>query len=293
MITVRPSVPEDVPALRGLWKLAFGDSDAYLDNYFQTAYWPDHMLVLEEDGAVRSMAAWFDTNFCVPGRGMYWTAYLYAVATHPACRGRGFSGQLLAWADRFLRELGLSAVSTVPAEPSLHNFFGANGFRECFIHDQLVGWREEFPGTPPPPPSSLTLEPLEPGQYGGRREPLLQDIPHIIYPDYALAYQAGCCQLSGGGLYQVPTEQGSVLLCLERADNGTAVIKELLGPKEAREIFLKEMPALLHADVWEVRAPYRGGPLPGHRFGMLEWLDPARERACDWDAAGYLGLAFD
>ena len=87
MITVRPSVPEDVPALRGLWKLAFGDSDAYLDNYFQTAYWPDHMLVLEEDGAVRSMAAWFDTNFCVPGRGMYWTAYLYAVATRPDCRG--------------------------------------------------------------------------------------------------------------------------------------------------------------------------------------------------------------
>jgi len=36
MLLVRTSVPEDVPAQRELWKLAFGDSDAYLDNYFQT-----------------------------------------------------------------------------------------------------------------------------------------------------------------------------------------------------------------------------------------------------------------
>ena len=36
MITVRPSVPEDVPAQRELWKLAFGDSDQYIDNFSST-----------------------------------------------------------------------------------------------------------------------------------------------------------------------------------------------------------------------------------------------------------------
>lgn len=69
MRTVRPSVPEDIPAQRKLWKLAFGDSDEYIDNFYSTYYCPERVLVLEEEGVVRSMTAWFDTTFVVPGRG--------------------------------------------------------------------------------------------------------------------------------------------------------------------------------------------------------------------------------
>ncbi len=69
MITVRPSVPEDVPAQRELWKLAFGDSDQYIDNFYNTYYRPERVVVLEEDGAVRSMTAWFDTTLVLPGQG--------------------------------------------------------------------------------------------------------------------------------------------------------------------------------------------------------------------------------
>jgi len=50
MIQVRVSVPEDVPAQRRLWKLAFGDEDAYLDNFYQNYYRPERVLVLEEAG---------------------------------------------------------------------------------------------------------------------------------------------------------------------------------------------------------------------------------------------------
>jgi len=107
VLTVRPSVPEDVPAQRELWKLAFGDSDQYIDNFYNTYYRPDRVVVLEEDGAVRSMTAWFDTAFVLPGQGEYRAAYLYAVATHPACRGRGLAGALLAGADDYFRSLGI------------------------------------------------------------------------------------------------------------------------------------------------------------------------------------------
>ena len=91
MSIVRPSVPEDVPAQRALWKLAFGDSDSYIDNFYHTYYRPERVVVLEEEGTVRSMTAWFDTAFVVPGQGEYRAAYLYAVATHPDCRGRGLA----------------------------------------------------------------------------------------------------------------------------------------------------------------------------------------------------------
>ena len=36
MWNIRTSVPEDIPAQRQLWKLAFGDEDAYIDNFYQT-----------------------------------------------------------------------------------------------------------------------------------------------------------------------------------------------------------------------------------------------------------------
>lgn len=65
----RLSFPADIPALRALWSLAFGDDGAYVDNFFHTYYRPDRVLVLEEEGQVRSMTAWFDTVFVVPGPG--------------------------------------------------------------------------------------------------------------------------------------------------------------------------------------------------------------------------------
>lgn len=293
MLTVRPSLPEDVPAQRELWKLAFGDSDAYLDNFYDNYYRPERVLVLEEDGIVRSMTAWFDTAFAVPGRGEYRAAYLYAVATHPDCRGRGLAAKLLAGADEYFRSLGIPAVTTVPAEPSLHDFFGANGFRECF---RVLGGtlrREEVPL----PPSSL-LRPASPEEYGRTREQLLAGIPHIAYPEDALAYQAGCCALGNGGLFVGGTEEGPVCLCAERAEADFVIVKELLGSLDGRRLAYRDLPRIAPAQRWEIRGPRPQNERPDLRgdlgkFGMLKWLDPALEKSWDWGAVGYLGLAFD
>ena len=132
MTQIRLGTPGDAARERELWQLAFGDDGAYVDNFYQTYYKPERMLLLEEDGVVQSMTAWFDTQLVLPGEGRFRAAYLYAVATDPAARGRGLAGRLLAGADEYFRGLAIPAVTTVPAEPSLHNFFGANGFRECF-----------------------------------------------------------------------------------------------------------------------------------------------------------------
>lgn len=293
MITVRPSVPEDVPAQRELWRLAFGDSDAYIDNFYNTYYRPDRVIVLEEDGTVRSMTAWFDTVFAVPGQGEYRAAYLYAVATHPDCRGRGLAARLLAGADGYFRSLAIPAVTTVPAEPSLHDFFGANGFRECF---RILGThlrREEISV----PPSDL-LRPASPQEYGRVRETLLADIPHIAYPADALAYQAGCCALGDGGLYVGETPAGPVCLCAERADDELVIVKESLGAVGAYRYIFPALLRIAPAQRWEFRAPRPRNERPDLRgnlgkFAMLKWLDPALEKSWDWDTVGYLGLAFD
>ena len=281
MLTVRPSVTGDIPAQRELWKLAFGDSDQYIDNFYNTYYRPDRVVVLEDDGAVRSMTAWFDTAFAVPGQGKYRAAYLYAVATHPACRGRGLAGALLAGADEYFRSLGIPAVTTVPAEPSLHGFFGASGFRECFTYSQAAPVPAERLIRP------FRLEPVDARRYGELREAVLRDIPHIAYPPDALRYQEGCCRLSGGGLYLAETAQGAALLCAEGMEDGRMLVKELAACPEAREQVLACLDRLLPGCA-NLRTP--GDAV---KFGMLKWLDPELESAWNWDTVGYLGLAFD
>ena len=281
MLLVRPSVPEDVPAQRELWKLAFGDSDPYIDNFYNSYYRPGQVVVLEEDGLVRSMTAWFDTTFVVPGQGEYRAAYLYAVATHPDCRGQGLAGKLLAGADEYFRSLNIPAVTTVPAEPSLHDFFLSFGFRECFTYSQAAPGEDEELLCP------FALKPVDAKQYARLRAAILAEIPHIAYPPDALEYQQGCCRLSGGGLYLAETAKGTALLCSEGLENGRMLVKELVACPQAQAQVLaclnKQLPGCA-----AVRTPG-----PDVKFGMLKWLSPELERAWDWKSTGYLGLAFD
>lgn len=287
MINTRLSVPADIPAQRELWALAFGDSGAYVDNFYENYYRPDRVLVLVEDGLIRAMTAWFDTTFVVPGKGSFRAAYLYAVATHPDCRGRGLAARLLADADRYFKGLSIPAVTTVPAEPSLHKFFGTNGFRECFT----LGQTELRPGDRSGKGEG-SLRPVTPAEYGAVRENLLARIPHIAYPVDALTYQAGCCAVDGGGLFAGETEDGPVCLCAEGAGEGVMVLKELLGSPAAKERALSQLPQIVPAERWLVREPAAEEAEPW-QFAMLKWLDEAQNKNWDWDSTAYLGLAFD
>lgn len=293
MLLTRPSVPADLPAQRLLWKLAFGDDDAYIDNFYSSYYRPERVLVLEEEGQVRSMTAWFDTTFVVPGKGAYRAAYLYAVATHPACRGRGLAGKLLADADAYFQTLGIPAVTTVPAQPSLHKFFGANGFGKCFRHFEGALTPDVLPAAA----LDTLLSPAAPEEYAAAREAPLASIPHIAFPEDALRYQAGCCALGKGGLFCADTSAGGVCLCAEGAGHGTVILKELLGSPAACRLALADLPRIAPAQRWLIRTPC--APEVGFlsssmvQFGMLKWLDCAQKQAWDWSSTGYLGLAFD
>ena len=283
MVTMRPSVPADIPRQRELWKLAFGDDGAYVDNFYHNYYRPERVVVLEEEGVIQAMTAWFDTTF-MDEEGKRWKmGYLYAVATHPDARGRGYAGALLAWADTYLKEVHhCHGVTTVPAEESLHNFFAANGFRECFTLDHLELASALLPDKP-----SFALTPISPARYGQLREELLAGSPHIAYPQDALEYQAGCCRVSGGGLYLVELDS-PVVLCAEGMADGRLLIKEILGAEQACSRVLEEIFGVLPSfSGWYRRPGF------GVNFGMLKWLDKGQKMAWNWEKRAYMGLGFD
>ena len=287
MLCTRISTPRDIPRQRELWQLAFGDTGAYVDNFYRTYYKPERMLMLEEDGVVQAMTAWFDTTFAVPGQGEYRAAYLYAVATHPEARGRGLAGRLLSDADGLFRSWGVQAVTTVPAEPSLHRFFGRNGFRECFVH----GEQEYRPRSAAEAPAGEMpkLDRLTAADYAGLREARLAGMPHIALSKEAISYQAGASALTpGGGLYALEAPHGAAALCTEGMEDGTLLVKELLTEPGDVDWVVSWLPKLLPAWSGLYRTP--DGEIP---FGMLKWLSPDQSRCWDWTSTAYLGLAFD
>ena len=275
---LRASRIPDVPRLKELWKLAFGDEDAYIDHFFDRYYIPERVLVLEEGGQVQAMTAWFDMPVVSARSEVFPSAYLYAVATHPDCRGRGLAGRLLTFADQWLKEQGFVCVTTVPAQPDLHMFFGQNGFEECFALE-----RREY--TALPVGQEIEFEPIGPAEYNRLREQMLNGVSHVSYSQSALDYQAGVCALSGGGLYRV----GSGCACVERAGD-EVFVKELLVSEEEWEMALAAITRIHPAEHCHVRAPYMG---KGEKweFAMIKWLVPEPEWSEQKNA--YLGLAFD
>ena len=278
MAELRASEWTDIPRLKELWRLAFGDEDTYIDHFFTGYYAPERMLVLEEEGTVQAMTAWFDMPL-VFADGTTWScAYLYAVATHPDRRGRGLAARLLAFADRWLKERGFACVSTVPAREDLHAFFGCNGFEECFALQQ-----EEY--RPQPRILIAPLERVDAQQYHILRERQLAGMDHVAYSPQALEYQAGVCALSGGGLYRVG-ERGCA--CVELAGE-EAFVKELLTSAQEREGALTAIAKAHPAKRYWVRGPYAQGER--WDFAMLKWL--TQQPKWNKKTVPYLGLAFD
>lgn len=273
----RVSEQRDLPALKQLWKLAFGDEDEYIEHFFARYYAPQRMLVLEEEGQVRAMTARFDVPLvCADGTSVP-SAYLYAVATHPDCRGRGLAGRLLDFAGKWLGERGYACLTTVPARPDLHAFFARNGFEEGFAL-----FREEY--AHPGEGERAVLTPVSGETYGALREKQLAGRAHAAYSAAALDYQHGACALSGGGLYRVGADGCA---CVD-VSGDTVFVKELLVTDVSAA--LRAIATCHPGKRYQVRTPWDG---KGERwdFAMIRPLRPMPE----WDNTqpGYFGLAFD
>lgn len=115
-----------IPGLRRLWKAAFGDTDDFLDRFFAAAYAPDRCRCVIENGKPAAALYWFDCR--LEGARL---AYLYAVATDPACRGRGLCRELMADTMERLKAAGYRGAVLVPQEPWLIEMYKGMGFAPC------------------------------------------------------------------------------------------------------------------------------------------------------------------
>ena len=242
-----------LPALRQLWKTAFGDEDAFLDAFFTLAWEADHSLCALEGEDLAGMLYWLDCS-C----GGEKLGYVYAVATDPAFRGRGVCRRLLAQAQEEMTAHGCAGAVLVPGSAELRKMYEKLGWQTVTEVEELNCKAEE---------TGLRLHRIGAETYARLRR---QSLPEggVVQEGRSLALLAS----------QETFFAGEQTLLAGHWDRGELKVTEFLGdPLTAPGIT-----AALGADRGSFRLPGRGTP-----FAMMRKF---RESCPE---IRYFGLAFD
>lgn len=123
---MRTAYPEKtrLDALKKLWRRAFGEEE-FMESFFSAAFSPDRCRVGLEGEALAAMLYWLDGQ-C---QGEPY-AYLYAVATDPAFRGRGLCRRLMKDTLSLLKSRGYAGAVLYPADEGLRAMYAKMGFRD-------------------------------------------------------------------------------------------------------------------------------------------------------------------
>ncbi len=210
---------QEIPALRVLWKEAFGDTDAFLDSFYDLAFSTDRCCVAVQDDEPVSVAYWFPCT-C---HGMQ-MAYVYAVATKESCRGQGLGHGLLNWLKETLEQQGIDGLLLVPASRELVRFYAGLGYLPCSRQGRIRACASG-PAVP--------LKPVSPRRYGQLRETMLP-AGSVEQEGLSLEFQASMSRLySGKDLLLAATiqEDGKVfaheLLCKDPVKLIPGILKSL------------------------------------------------------------------
>lgn len=141
--TVEFANPADFENLAAIWRMAFSDTDEFINTFFRTMNKDGYTLVSRESGVAVSSAFLLEAQFVIKGKP-YSAYYFYAAATHPNYRGRGHMAAIINEAEKLATERGIDFIILVPAEESLYKYYAKFGFETKFYKRVLYFSRDEL-----------------------------------------------------------------------------------------------------------------------------------------------------
>lgn len=114
-------------SMKTLWRDTFGDTDEFIDLFFEKFYRPRKTFLRFEDGNLVSMLFYMDVKVKYDGKRLK-TAYLYGVATKLSERRRGHFKVLHEALLDELREKKYDLIITLPENDSLFSFYKDIGY---------------------------------------------------------------------------------------------------------------------------------------------------------------------
>lgn len=134
---IRFAAEKDIPGLREIWHISFGDSKEYIDMFMEHQFKNALTVVYEEDSKILSMFFLFRCDFSINEK-THPSFYLYAAATLPQYRGKGIMGKMLEFSKSYAAEKNFDFIILSPAEKSLYDYYGRFGFKGCFKSQKIT-----------------------------------------------------------------------------------------------------------------------------------------------------------
>lgn len=126
--------------LKQMWKEVFGDTETYLQMFFETIYQEENTLTIIEDNKLVAMLYMIPYTICRQGQ-MQTAVYLYALATKKEQRKHGYMTKLIEEANRIAKERGAVCTFLQPANESLYSYYEKRGFADSISKSYLeITW---------------------------------------------------------------------------------------------------------------------------------------------------------
>ena len=212
-----------------MWKYCFGDSDAFMNWFFDRVYKSENTIAVFEGETVAANLQIFmyDINFCGKKCSV---GYIAGVATLPEYRGRGYVKKLMHEAMRELYKRGAVFALLIPFR---FEFYKPFGFEACYHLSEYSG---KMQGLRPYAKAGGNFHAYKTApidiynQYvSGKNGYIIRDeqIFREIYEDTKNG--GGHFYILDEGGYIVYTIENGVFNALEIAYTGGAQLKSLLG----------------------------------------------------------------
>lgn len=124
---IRTATQKDSRAVRHIWKVCFGDSDAYI-RFFSRAHLPAGRCLVSRVGLQTAAMLYLLPAVCVYGGQERQVQYVYAAATLPALRRHGLMRDLLEAAHRRAVDQQMLFTCLKPANQPLYRYYGKLGY---------------------------------------------------------------------------------------------------------------------------------------------------------------------
>lgn len=125
MLEVRRARQEDKAGIRALWALCFGDTEQFMDWFFEARFSPAFSCCLLEDGAIMSALQSVPLHARIRGH-IVPVSMLAGVSTHPERNGRGYMKKIFLEYMQLVREMEIPFAIHTPAH--LPTFFSRGHF---------------------------------------------------------------------------------------------------------------------------------------------------------------------
>lgn len=218
--------------LKRIWQICFGDDQDYIELYFAHRFRREEMLVYVVDGRPVSMLSLLPAQL-YRGGAIQPMRYVYAVATLPEYRGRGFARILL---EEGRRQTG-EPLALVPALEELWDYYGRLGFVPAFslaeysiTQEEITACESEQNG------QEYWLLTVTPGEYRRIREAAFAADGYVSWSEEAIAYALRENDFAGGYAYKVQHHNREDILLMRQEEDTLYVLETTLPPADVTAV---------------------------------------------------------